>query len=90
MAAANNDDSYDFLYKVVLTGDSSVGKSNLLSRYTRNEFNLDSRSTIGKLNEWFRLVDIDWRGRLQLRKRKSKNLVKKGWSSRREVFKLKE
>ena len=90
MAAANNDDSYDFLYKVVLTGDSSVGKSNLLSRYTRNEFNLDSRSTIGKSNKWFRLVYIDWRGRLQLRKRKSKNLVKKGWSSRREVFKLKE
>jgi len=46
-ATANKDDSYDFLYKVVLTGDSSVGKSNLLSRYTRNEFNLDSRSTIG-------------------------------------------
>jgi len=47
MAAPKNEDSYDFLYKVVLTGDSSVGKSNLLSRYTRNEFNLDSRSTIG-------------------------------------------
>ena len=47
-APAKQDDSYDFLYKVVLTGDSSVGKSNLLSRYTRNEFNLDSRSTIGE------------------------------------------
>lgn len=48
MAASNyKDDSYDFLFKIVLTGDSSVGKSNLLSRYTRNEFNLDSRSTIG-------------------------------------------
>ena len=50
MATTNKDDSYDFLYKVVLTGDSSVGKSNLLSRYTRNEFNLDSRSTIGESN----------------------------------------
>ncbi len=28
-------------------GDSGVGKSNLLSRFTRNEFNLESKSTIG-------------------------------------------
>lgn len=32
---------------VVLIGDSGVGKSNLLSRFTRNEFNLESKSTIG-------------------------------------------
>ncbi len=35
------------LFIVVLIGDSGVGKSNLLSRFTRNEFNLDSKSTIG-------------------------------------------
>ena len=33
--------------KVVLIGDSGVGKSNLLSRFTKNEFSLESKSTIG-------------------------------------------
>ena len=36
-----------FYIIVVLIGDSGVGKSNLLSRFTRNEFNLESKSTIG-------------------------------------------
>lgn len=34
-------------FLVVLIGDSGVGKSNLLARFTRNEFNLESKSTIG-------------------------------------------
>ncbi|CAF2378975.1 unnamed protein product [Rotaria sp. Silwood2] len=38
---------YDFIFKLVLIGDSSVGKSNLLLRFTRNEFRLDTQSTIG-------------------------------------------
>jgi hypothetical protein len=37
----------DILLKVVLTGDSGVGKSNLLSRHSRNEFMPESRCTIG-------------------------------------------
>ena len=36
-----------FSVSVVLVGDSGVGKTNLLSRFTRNEFNAESKSTIG-------------------------------------------
>lgn len=42
-----SDQDYDYLFKIVLIGDSGVGKSNLLSRFTRNEFNLESKTTIG-------------------------------------------
>lgn len=37
----------DFNYKIVLLGDSGVGKSNIISRFTKNEFNLESKTTIG-------------------------------------------
>jgi len=40
-------DNYDYLFKIVLIGDSGVGKSNLLTRFTKNEFNLESKTTIG-------------------------------------------
>ena len=37
----------DYLFKIVLIGDSAVGKSNLLSRFARDEFYPNSKSTIG-------------------------------------------
>ncbi|KAH7928186.1 ras-domain-containing protein [Leucogyrophana mollusca] len=39
--------SYDYLFKVILIGDSGVGKSNIATRFTQNRFNADSKSTIG-------------------------------------------
>jgi small GTP-binding protein len=44
---SNEHDDYDYLFKIVLIGDSGVGKSNILSRFTRNEFSVESKSTIG-------------------------------------------
>ncbi|KAF0972456.1 hypothetical protein FDP41_009359 [Naegleria fowleri] len=37
----------DVLYKVVVIGDSGVGKSNLITRFTQNKFTKDTKPTIG-------------------------------------------
>ena len=49
MSKSNSNTSrpHDYLFKIVLIGDSGVGKSNLLSRFTKDEFNLELKSTIG-------------------------------------------
>lgn len=39
--------SPDYLVKVVLAGDSGVGKTNILSQFVRNQFNPVSLTTIG-------------------------------------------
>ncbi|KAI4334790.1 hypothetical protein L6164_013500 [Bauhinia variegata] len=45
--SSDDEGGEDYLFKIVIIGDSAVGKSNLLSRYARNEFNLHSKATIG-------------------------------------------
>ncbi|KAK1361751.1 GTP-BINDING protein 3 [Heracleum sosnowskyi] len=49
MAAGYGDSSQkiDYVFKVVLIGDSAVGKSQILARFARDEFSLDSKATIG-------------------------------------------
>lgn len=37
----------EYLFKIVVLGDSAVGKSNLLSRFARDEFDEHSKATIG-------------------------------------------
>ena len=38
---------YDFLFKMILIGDSSVGKSNILLKYLKDQFDPNSRATVG-------------------------------------------
>jgi Ras-related protein Rab-11A len=40
-------ENFDHVIKVVFIGDSGVGKTNILSRFCRDEFMLNSQSTIG-------------------------------------------
>ncbi|KAF6136200.1 hypothetical protein GIB67_001609 [Kingdonia uniflora] len=43
----DREDKIDYVFKVVATGDSAVGKTQILSRFTKNSFCFDSKSTIG-------------------------------------------
>jgi len=52
------DQEYDYLLKIVLIGDSGVGKSCILKRFATNEFNDSYISTIGVDFE-IQTVDID-------------------------------
>jgi len=40
-------EGHDFLWKVVVIGDSGVGKSNLIDRYTKDQFREETKTTIG-------------------------------------------
>ena len=40
-------DEYDHLYKILLLGDSGVGKTNIISRFRDGTFNLSQKATIG-------------------------------------------
>ena len=42
-----DEENYDLIFKLVLIGDSGVGKTNILSRYINNEFSLATQSTVG-------------------------------------------
>ena len=44
---SSNPNGYDMIFKIVLIGDTSVGKTNILSKYLSNEFDPDSKATVG-------------------------------------------
>ena len=58
MSSSDDEGGEEYLFKIVIIGDSAVGKSNLLSRYARNEFNLHSKATIG-VEFQTQVMDID-------------------------------
>ena len=43
----NNANGYDMIFKIVLIGDTSVGKTNILSKYLTDEFDAKSKATVG-------------------------------------------
>jgi small GTP-binding protein len=47
LSSIEDDLDFEYLFKIVLVGDSAVGKSNLESRFTRNVFTQGSKATIG-------------------------------------------
>ena len=42
-----NTENYEFMFKVVLVGDMSVGKTNIIAKYLKNDFSEDYKTTIG-------------------------------------------
>ena len=42
-----SEEDFDVVFKIVIVGDSGVGKTNLVSRYLQNEFKEDTKATVG-------------------------------------------
>ena len=47
MIEEGEETNYELLYKIIIIGDAAVGKSNILTRFTRNEFSENTKSTVG-------------------------------------------
>ena len=47
MSSTQNPNGYDMIFKIVLIGDTSVGKTNILSKYLSDEFDPESKATVG-------------------------------------------
>lgn len=47
MLEGQDDESFDYLFKLVIVGDSGAGKSNIMTRFASNKFFPNMQSTIG-------------------------------------------
>lgn len=66
MATPTDESSYDYAFKLVVVGDSGVGKTNLLGRFVHDTFDVSSKSTIGLDLSVKSLVIEDKRVRVQI------------------------
>jgi small GTP-binding protein len=60
MIEMDDDNNYEYLFKLIVVGDSGTGKSCLVTRYADDEFKLDTKSTIGVE---FKTVDVMLNGK---------------------------
>ena len=51
-------DNIDYLFKLVVLGESGVGKTNIILRYSKNKFDANSTSTVG-VDFSLSFIDID-------------------------------
>jgi len=47
MASGAKKDDYDFLFKICITGNSGVGKSNMIMRFAHDKYNPQQTATVG-------------------------------------------
>ena len=59
------ENSYDYVFKLVVVGASGVGKTNLLGRFVHDTFELASKSTIGNSIIVFKKLSrgFSWEGK---------------------------
>ena len=63
MAASSRQIQYDMLFKLLLIGDSGVGKTCILFRYADDTFKTTFIATIGKSADIYHVVcvsSVDW------------------------------
>jgi len=56
----NDNEEYSRVIKLIIIGDSGVGKTNILTRFANNSFSLESKTTIGVE---FKFKDIEINGK---------------------------
>lgn len=56
--SSSADDAFDYLFKIILIGDSNVGKTCVVHRFKTGQFNEKQQNTIG-VDFTVRSMDID-------------------------------
>lgn len=57
-ASSSTDDAFDYLFKIILIGDSNVGKTCVVHRFKTGQYNEKQQNTIG-VDFTVRSMDID-------------------------------